>query len=516
MLEGARQAIGRLLAAAAARIAGIPLKKGGRAALGLLPTVMPDSPAARYRLRDAYYENNEVFRYLEASGLYKRGSKTRGIRNPVHRLVEFYAAHLWPGSLDKLPLLARTKAIEDAAREILVWSNWGARKQVAARWLPKHGDLFLKVEEEDEAVPIVLVEPYHVTDFEKDSKGRMKWIRLDIAIPAQDGRTRTRTEFWSASDGGFVAVWEHDLGEEARLSDLGDAIEEESGYFDEFELDAVPFFHAPYQDVGEKRGTSAFDHALEGINELNKMASRAHDMFFRFNKPLTAVSRNEAGRGAVTVEELTPAKRRRKPDDNEIPASGDIEIGDGEDREVLIQLPDLASIEQLVPNLPYDAAIGLMKAQEEDLQDDLPELLYYSARDRGDPSGRALRLILAAAVDRAKEARGNGEEAILQALDMALTISIRKGLFSIPEGDYGLWFEERDVLPVSDLERHEADRAKLEVLELEKRLGVLTEERLKEAGYEGTVTESEPTGAIAAARALLESGEEEVDPGDDE
>ena len=430
---------------------------------GVLLTTLPAAINDRYDLYEAYYSNNDLYSKLAGAGL-GPGRNTRSLRNPAHRVVEFHASKLWPEPLEELPLKAKTEATEKAARTVLEWGNWGQQKQIAARRLPMHGDLYLKAEDADDerAYPKVM-DPRHFTEFAKDERGFAMRVRLDIPVPGDNGKDRTRTELWDKKEN-LYRVWEHEKGAGAKIEDLGAASENKA--LTSFGIDFVPFAHGPFHNGGE-RAVSAFAHALEPVNELNKMASRANDMLFRHGKPLWQLLRNEAGQGAVRVEDLRAEG-----------GGGDAEevsIGEGDSRETMIRPPGLAKMESLIPNIPYEAARGLMEDQEDELSRDLPELLYYAARDKGDPSGRALSLILAAAQDRALEARANGETAIIQVVKMCITMAQNKGALkeagSYAAGDFdSLRFEKRDVLPVSEDEKQDTLEKQMRSLQAQMRI----------------------------------------------
>lgn len=494
-------------------------RKGSRMGSGTAESGLATlSPREVYRIADAWYQNNRLYDNL--AQILGTTSKAKALRNPAHRDVEFFAMHLWPGTLpDAMPVKSDNARLPDAVGKILAWSNWNANKQVAARWLPKYGDLFLKAvqTENKRRAYVQLIEPSHVTNFEKDERGFVVWIRLDVPLDtdgSNDGKRKTHTEVWDKAQGAYTA-WEHDQASETDLDKLGTPKEQKP--LSSMGIDFVPFTHAKFQDVGAKRGAPAFWYALEQIDELNSMATRLHSMFFRYGKALWALSRNEAGANAVSIEDLERVMEDGKDEGEEI------ELGD----ETFMTLPGLSTLESLVPELPYEAARNMLSDQYEEVENQLPELLYFVAKDKGDPSGRALRLKLAPATKRALEARGNGEAALIQAVQMALTLAKNAGLFgaeigSFERGDFDFSFDERDVMPLSEEEKAEARKADLEGLQslirVFSQLGLDTEPLKKRAAeiagvdpeeLEDTVP-ADPDGGVDGisldrARALVEA-----------
>ena len=100
--------------------------------------------AQQYTVLKAYANGNGVYEVIDTllAGLGARQHNMRPLRNPAFRVVEFYAAKLWPGNLpDALPIVTDNPAIIDAIHQVWAWSNWGSEKQAAARWFATFGDM---------------------------------------------------------------------------------------------------------------------------------------------------------------------------------------------------------------------------------------------------------------------------------------------------------------------------------------------------------------------------------------
>jgi hypothetical protein len=411
------------------------------------------SPSAMYRLLEMYYYNNGLYDAIRQE-LYEASIWTpamKGLRNPAHRVVEFYPAKIWPGTLpDALPILTENPAIIEPIQQGWTWSNWGAKKQLAARWFALYGDWFVKVathsndEGKVDRVYLQQIKPEYVTDFTLDERGFVTAIRLDIP-QADNAGTYTHTEVWDKTSG-MVAIWRNSQGASATTKQLG--VAKESHELSEYGIDFVPFVHAMFQDVGDDRGVGAFVHSLDKIDETNRQATRLHQMIFRFNKPLLAVMAND-----------------KDPQGRPLPApkvgdttTGKLTTGDDD----LITLPGMSKLDAMVPAINYDAHLKAITEQMAEIEKDQPELKYYRLMDLGgNISGRAVRLLLSDASDKALEARGNMESALVRANQMMLTIGVNAGLFSASIGKYesGSFdhsFAPRDVFPLSDQDIAEA------------------------------------------------------------
>jgi hypothetical protein len=121
----------------------------------------------------------------------------------------------------------------------------------------------------------------------------------------------------------------------------------------------------------------------------------------------------------------------------------------------IVYLNGMASMESLIPNINYAAALDILNAMLNELEADLPELAFYRLRDSESfrvAQGRAVRLLLSDAVSRILEARGNAEAGLVRANQMALTIGADVGLFgdigTYENGDYDHHFTDRPVIPL--------------------------------------------------------------------
>jgi hypothetical protein len=423
----------------------------------------PASPRDWYDVLQAYYEANGLYQILRdagaAAGL--SGEALRAIRNPAFRATEFHASHLWPGSLpDALPIVTENERIVESIQDVWTWSNWGAKKQVVARRLPMLGDWFCKVMSDADAGRVWFqnLEPRYVTDFSKDDRGFITYIRIDVPQITTDSAGMV-TERWS-----HVEAWDKALGTYRQWRHLGDSVNvslEQLGTpvvnepLTSFGVDFIPIVHAPFRDVGDNRGVGCFVPVIDKIDEVNRIATRLHQMGFRNMRNVWASLRTG-----------TDAQGRPLPG---------VKLGDamkdGETKgtlsvlseETFVDLPGSTDLKSLVPDLKYADLLEIVRDHMGEIAADLPEIMWYSLAERGaDLSSRAIRLLMAPAVARVEEGRGNAETALVRLDQMALTIGQAIGVFdqsigSYDGGDFDHHFEARDVLPLSDIDEAEAE-----------------------------------------------------------
>lgn len=417
-----------------------------------------------YRVLRAYYKNNALYDViadvLRRQGVWKESMKA--IRNPTYRVVEFHAGHLWPGTLPAaLPIMAKRDAIVAPIQQVWQWSNWAAKKQVAARHNALFGDFFLKVAQTPDRSRVFfqLIEPEHVTDFDTDERDFMTYVRFDVPELRRnaDGSSERylHTEEWSMKTGLF-RVWESDTltttGSMPATAELGNP--KTSMPIEEMGIDFIPVVRAPFADIGEPRGMGAIIPAIDKIDEANRQATRLAQLLFRHNKVTHALEANSvdaAGR-PLPPPRLTDTQDVSGTDPNTVT------IGDDE----FYLLPGMSTLKQLVPNINYEAALHVLQDHMLELEQDLPELVMYRISESGNLSGRAVRLMLAPAIARLEEARGNAESALIRADQMALTMGQNAKLWDVGDfqnGDFEHAFEERDVLPNDELERGQTEQA---------------------------------------------------------
>jgi hypothetical protein len=390
----------------------------------------PESLAALWRTTESWRELYDLYRaYYYSNGLYDEvinqmlhisdvniaTPEMKALRNPAHRAVEFYPAKLWPGPLPKaLPIETENEALKAAVDRIWTWSNWEARKQVAARWLALYGDLFLRVAEGNGSVYFQVVDPRYVPDFEEDDRGFLTYFRMDVpqVVVEEDGdeKERTFTEEFN-KDAGQYRAWMHTKGYSANVDSLGDP-DSELSIEDAFGINFIPVTHAKFQDIGEERGQSCFGPCIDKIDEANRMVTRLHGLLFRHNKP----DKSLEAEGSMMDKSGRPMPPPKLGDDATT-------VKTRLDQEQVYKLPAGWRLRNLVPDIRYEAALSILQDHMAELERDLPELAWKRIReDAREISGRALRYLLEDAIARVKEARSNAEAALVRANQMAVTV----------------------------------------------------------------------------------------------
>lgn len=453
-------------------------------------------PRVLYAALDAYYHNSGLYdqlrHVLNEQGTWTPASKA--VRNPAHAVVEFYVSTIASGSLDNaLPIVVpggntgenELSPLAESIQTIWSWSNMQANKGVQTRRMALYGDKWWRVSTRQDrnsgrvtGVYEQPIWPGFITDFEADERGNVTYVRMDI--PQSEVRNRrterwTYTEEWSKDTGRF-RTWKHTRGMQSSLDDLGRPETDED--IASFGIDFVPFVQAKFRDTGDDRGHGAFTHALDVIDEANQQATRLAQLLFRHNKPVWIAS---GGRGQDNRP--MPPPRLSGNNDDTVKLDDDIVVGLSGDQELT----------SLIPNVNYEAGLRILQDTMDSLgQYYLPELAYYRLSEREDLSGRAIQLMLSAAISRVGEARGSFDGAIVRANKMALTMAAFHRLDGFTQyaagafdrGELDHYIADRDVIPLNDLEERQAESERMRSLDIKRNeLGVPRQQIWKEVGY---------------------------------
>ncbi|MCC6490686.1 MAG: hypothetical protein IT364_24585 [Candidatus Hydrogenedentes bacterium] len=407
------------------------------------------------QMLEDYYINNSLYtnllEFFRGENLWT--PNMAALRNPTYAVVEFYAMTLWPGPLpDALPIVTEHDAIVEPIKQIWQWSNWGVKKQVAARKYAMIGDLFVKVATRDrERVYLQVIDGKNVSDFDVDERGFITWLRYEVQCLRRgaDGRNEpyTHTEVW---DRERYRLWEHTRGFDAELDRLGNPSTESALGELVPGLDFVPWVHAPFRDIGDKRGMPAIWPAIDKIDECNRKGTRLAELMFMFNKPHLATKANAVAPDGRPLPAPTFKLSGEKKSDTDRLSIGDMEVW---------QCPGNSSVDFLIPDLNWQSHRDQITDDLAEIARDLPEVRYYDLMESGDVSGRALLLKMGPAIMRVLESRGNAETAIIRAHQMALTIGKSLGISGFAgvgdykKGDFEHTFKSRDVIPLTDDDR---------------------------------------------------------------
>jgi len=415
-------------------------------------------PADFEDMLEAYYMSNGLYdaiqAYMGENDIWTPGMQS--IYNPAHRAVEFHVSHLWPGPLDRaFRIISDNQKAKDAIMQVWKWSNWESKKQLAARWYAEFGTMFIKVaiNKTKTQVRQQVIKSRFVTDFECDSSDFITYIRIDVQKTRLNkvGQPESyyRTEVWDKAKN-YYRVYEHRYTRNTPLSQLGNPVEDIQ--ISKFGINFIPIVHAKFKDIGEPRGLGVFTHVLDKIDEANRIATRLHEIAFRFNRAYIGVSANDKDASGRPL----PAPRLVDKDNNPITSADDLSRDQS-----MVLLPGMAKMEMMVPNINFAGHLAELTDQMDEIKQDLPELRYFDIRQPSNISTDTMRMMLSGAIDRVIDARGSAYSALIRANEIALTLGKANGIkgFSdigeYEDGAFAHAFAEQEVLSLTQKERAE-------------------------------------------------------------
>jgi transcription termination factor NusB len=502
---------------------------------------VPRPDRNKYRRYDWYYHNphelfenlrqNKDFAQLTRREIFSADevlrSTVKPLRNPIKRVVEFYATTMLTGTAkEAFPL----REVEDAVREAILklwsFSNLDQLKQRIKRLTALHGVLFVKVayEPDEDRVSLQEIKAEHVSDYSEDARGHIDYIRLDIPVdppmedaldPTKSIEKKTVTEVWrkgKKKNGqkrpGYFRQWtrDRDVAETSVVAENKLGTPEISWTLSETKgprslgFDFVPFVKVVAADTAEKWPVPVFNHALPLVEEACKMATRYSELLFLYNKPHRAVEgigNDPSGRplpapevpgteGPVIPDQDTvmfagrfaTLLQQTKPDET---LNGDIWFG----------APGNAKINDITPNIDFEAQRRALEDQINEIRRELPELIYYETEQSIPDSSRAVRLLMRAAIERTKEMRSNIENALIKCNKMGLTMAQIKGIEGFEDSAIGTYdegegfdhtFEETEIVETSDIEKEEVRGRRIANMIALMQLGFTAEQAAEEVG----------------------------------
>ncbi len=415
-----------------------------------------------YQLLWAYYDNALFDKYNRSvwegyKSAYNLYRYIRPIRNPVRRLVDFYAGIIYPGLLveDESELdtgvqsaMPFSKKVDDrvksAVAQIWQWSNWQANKAVYVRYGGALGDVFLEVVDDLDRgkVYISVVWPGFLYDLDRDQAGNVKSYCIQYQAYDDDGPYTFKKE---ADDISFRSY---------RNDQLYQEIPNIYGF--------VPGIWVNHSCTGTIHGAPAMAGSQEKIDELNNLISQTHDQIKKvLQSPTVLATSNPGG-----IKKFFGQEKRG--------ATSEFDATKGGDNESILLFTAGADTkaQPLLSMLDLAGAQALIEAQEMEIQKDHPELGFFDQlREMSQLTGPAADRIVGDVKAPVYEAMANYDRGIVAALQMCLAIGGMRAssgawgsmnaeqekfrpfdLDSFKRGDLYLAFKPRPILTPTKLE----------------------------------------------------------------
>jgi hypothetical protein len=376
-----------------------------------------------YNLLLAYYSNSmfDVFNpqvWEPYKRAYNLPRTTRSIYNPTERLVSFYAGNIYPGVLSEdgkslpegvqlaIPFSEDTDpALKDAVAQFWQWNNWQARKDVVVIYGASLGNVFVEIIDDLDSGKICIDIPWpgFVYDLSLNSAGNVKAYALEYyVVDVTDKYNIEQYMYRKEVDGDVFRYYKND--QPFDYSGYGAVIENPYGF--------APAVWIKHQDLGTNHGTPAIGGAMGKIDELNGLASVAHDQvrrvvgapFVMWADGMIANLFNKPKRGSTAETQL------------ENPMS---------DQENLLMLkgPAGGRVDTLAGNLSLGDVIPLMEHLMDEIEKDHPELTYYDRmREMSTVTGPAASRLVGDVQSRVMRAQAIYDQGMIKIFQMACAI----------------------------------------------------------------------------------------------
>jgi hypothetical protein len=399
------------------------------------------------------------------------------------RLAEFWKSHLWGGPLDPLagttgalPIATENEALRPAIAAVWTWSNWGIVKDILTLQGAVMGDAIIRVVDsvENEKVYLEAIHPGTIADLQTDRFGNIKAYCIEeVRLHPSTGKTVNYRETAEHGDNediiyktylnGVPFGWNADAG--------GDPMPE---WVEPYGF--IPLVHIQHNNVGQGWGWSEFHPARSKMHECDDLASMLSDQIRKSINPkwlITGATKPDTTAKAATA----PTAARPEPG--------------REEQDALYAKDPQAKAQALVA--PLDIAGTVLHITEilKELERDYPELKFDALRAAGAISGAALRIARQPAETKVAQRRGNYDNALVRAQQMAVAIAgFRKlpgfagfGLDSFAKGQLNHSIGSRSVFAVDPLDKLEESKVFWEAAGLATKANAPLDSFLRDSGW---------------------------------
>jgi hypothetical protein len=372
--------------------------------------------ASTYDLLWSYY-NNSLFDqhsshiwsvYKSNYNLYRN---IRPLYNPTQRLVNFYAAQVYPGVLSEdgadlpegIPLAVpfsqdTPDELKAAIAQFWLWSNWQAKKAVQVRFGCALGDVLIEVIDDLERrkVSANVVWPGFVTDLSLDSMGNVKAYTLEYQASEPDG---TLYQYKKVVDQSAFHFYKDD---EPFDYGAGAAYDNVYGF--------VPAVWIKPIDQGSEHGAPVIAGSLNKVDDLNNLVSHTHDQIHKvIGAPLVLWSTG-------IIQNLFNTEKRGATHDFQEPASDQESI-------LMLQGPTGGKVESLAGNLNLADTLAYINGLLGEIEQDHPELTFYrELRAMSQVTGPAATRLVGDVASRVAEVQAAYDQANISLFRMAVAI----------------------------------------------------------------------------------------------
>lgn len=385
---------------------------------------------AYFNLLWSYYQNS-TFDQLSAWAKYRENftlyRNIRSIYNPTRRIVNFYAAQVYPGVLSEdalklpdgvqlaIPLSDDTDdKLKEAIAQFWQWSNWQSGNRLMVRYGGATGSCLVEL-------------------VDNVARGKVsaavRWPGL-IAGKALDGGSSLilddvgnvkfyALEYQSSDADGTAFTFHKEMDQEVcRYFRDGAPFIPEGEQAAEIpnEFGFVPAVWCKHMDEGDDYGSPAIAGSIGKIDELNGLASHNHDQVDRIiESPGIIASSGQVGSLAA---QATAIKTATSDEFSAVNA-----IKEKPTRSLILKGPADTTWIPMVGNLEPDKVIPLMDKLLGEIEHDFPELsMYQELRKMSQVTGPGAARMMGDVYSRVLEVSSNYDTQSIKLFQMAAAV----------------------------------------------------------------------------------------------
>lgn len=401
-------------------------------------------------------------------GLYEH---TRPIANPVYQMAEFYKTYVWGGRLDMeagnspdtaLPIETEFEHLRPFIAQLWKWSNWRMQRNIVPFYGASLGDVAIKIIDDTDSKKVYLsvVHPAKLDEFEKDPYGNIKAYKISYQRTDDEGTNQVEYTETAERDEGTGVIYS--LYKNGKLHAWDGA---ESGQWSE-QYGFVPMVHIQHRETPYGWGEAEIHPRMALVREIDDQRSLLNDQIRKVVNAPWIVS-------GETADSFTSSQFSQ--DTNERPQSMREEM-------VMLFLANAdSSMEPMVTNLPINDVRENVKDLTRELESDFPELGLKRIRDMAQASGVAVRRLQQPAANKVQTYRDAYDGALVQAMQMALSIGGHRDIFkgitldSYASGQLDFSIGKRPVFATDPMDDIEIKKGQSEVLSNMSNVGNLDE-----------------------------------------
>jgi len=391
----------------------------------------------RYDVGWAFYEGREWHSSFSQSlkvdeGLYKYITT---LYNPTARVGDFYKGTIWRGGLDPeagekgaIPIKVGNKTDEVKLRAAIAhgWlvSAWDTNKSAHVLHGTTLGDAALYIRDDigHGEARIEVLHPSLLKHVSFDNRGYVKAYVIEERRLDENKRVATYRETCEHGEGEDIVFRTYrDNSPFAWEGNVNKSGERVAQWTEKYGF--VPLVLTQHINDGRTWGSSEIMKFYRKISAIDDQASILNDSIRRVIDP-DYQANIKKGDSEITFTSGVATTDKPKP---------------GREQRKIFWINNLQGrIEPIIVQINIADTSANIKQMLDSLEKDLPELRWYaiSPAEQSNMSGKALRTLLGAAVDRATEARNNFLSSLSRAFEMALTIGIYNGVFPASLGTF--------------------------------------------------------------------------------